>query len=55
MPGEGGIDLVEIWSTLPCGTPISIEVPNEPLRRAVGTDAWLKRLVTAARRTVAAN
>ena len=55
VPGEGGIDLVAIWSTLPCGTPISIEVPNEPLRQAVGTDAWLERLVTAARRTVAAN
>lgn len=55
VPGEGGIDLVGIWSTLPCGTPVSIELPNERLRRAVGTDAWLKRLVTAARRTVFAN
>jgi sugar phosphate isomerase/epimerase len=53
VPGEGGIDLVGIWSTLPAGTPISIELPNEPLRRAVGTDAWLERLVSAARRTVA--
>ncbi|MCV2489205.1 TIM barrel protein [Geodermatophilus sp. YIM 151500] len=53
VPGEGGIDLRGIWSTLPAGTPISIELPNEPLRRAVGTDAWLARLVAGARRTVA--
>jgi sugar phosphate isomerase/epimerase len=53
VPGEGGIDLIGIWSTLPAATPISIELPNEPLRRAAGTDAWLERLVSAARRTVA--
>ena len=46
----GGIALVDIWSTLPAGLPVSVELPNEPLRRAVGTDAWLDRLVAATRR-----
>lgn len=55
VPGEGGIDLPAIWSTLSTDTPVSIELPNEPLRRAVGTDAWLDRLVASARHTVAAS
>ncbi|MFE5707157.1 sugar phosphate isomerase/epimerase family protein [Rhodococcus koreensis] len=53
VPGAGGIPLADIWSTLPAGLPVSIELPNEPLRRAVGTDAWLERLVTATREVLA--
>ncbi|MFC9554661.1 sugar phosphate isomerase/epimerase family protein [Rhodococcus sp. NPDC056960] len=49
VPGTGGIDLTGIWSRLPADLPVSIELPNEPLRRAVGTDAWLDRLVAATR------
>ncbi|CDZ87042.1 xylose isomerase [Rhodococcus ruber Chol-4] len=49
VPGSGGIDLPAIWSALPAGLPVSIELPNEPLRRAVGTDVWLEQLITAAR------
>ncbi|MBV6757604.1 sugar phosphate isomerase/epimerase family protein [Rhodococcus opacus] len=53
VPGAGGIPLAGIWSTLPAGLPVSIELPNEPLRRAVGTDAWLARLVAATRDVLA--
>ncbi|RZK84402.1 MAG: sugar phosphate isomerase/epimerase [Rhodococcus sp. (in: high G+C Gram-positive bacteria)] len=53
VPGSGGIPLADIWSTLPTGLPVSIELPNEPLRRAVGTDAWLARLVAATREVLA--
>ncbi|MFC0448534.1 sugar phosphate isomerase/epimerase family protein [Rhodococcus jostii] len=53
VPGTGGIDLAGIWSTLPADLPVSIELPNEPLRRAVGTDAWLARLVAATRDVLA--
>lgn len=49
VPGTGGIDLPGIWSVLPEGLPVSIELPNEPLRRAHGTGTWLDRLVTATR------
>ncbi|WP_370182948.1 sugar phosphate isomerase/epimerase family protein [Rhodococcus wratislaviensis] len=53
VPGSGGIPLADIWSTLPAGLPVSIELPNEPLRRAVGTDAWLAQLVAATREVLA--
>lgn len=52
VPGTGGIDLQGIWSTLPAGLPVSIELPNDPLRRAVGTDTWLDRLVAATREVI---
>ncbi|AWK74310.1 xylose isomerase [Rhodococcus oxybenzonivorans] len=55
VPGTGGIDLTGIWSTLPTDLPVSVELPNEPLRRAVGTDAWLDRLVTQTRRVLDTN
>ncbi|MGV9711686.1 sugar phosphate isomerase/epimerase family protein [Gordonia sp. NPDC003424] len=51
--GEGGIDLAGIWATLPAGLPVSIELPNEPRRRAVGTEAWLDHLVATAADLVA--
>ena len=54
VPGEGGLDLVGIWSALPLGTPISVELPNEPLRRALGNAEWLDHLAAAARATVGA-
>ncbi|MFW2238915.1 sugar phosphate isomerase/epimerase family protein [Rhodococcus opacus] len=53
VPGSGGIPLADIWATLPAGLPVSIELPNEPLRQVVGTDAWLARLVAATREVLA--
>ncbi|GAA4477291.1 sugar phosphate isomerase/epimerase [Rhodococcus olei] len=52
VPGEGGIALADIWSTLPADLPISVELPNEPQRRAVGTGPWLDHLVAATRRVL---
>lgn len=52
VPGEGGIDLVGILAALPPDTPISIELPNEPLRQQVGTARWLDRLVAASREVI---
>ncbi|MGH3352800.1 MAG: sugar phosphate isomerase/epimerase family protein [Nocardioides sp.] len=49
VPGEGGIDLAEIWASLPAGTPISVELPNEPERMAMGTEAWLAHLASSSR------
>lgn len=48
VPGEGGINLAEIWACLPPETPVSVELPNEPQRQAMGTEAWLDHLVNAA-------
>lgn len=53
VPGTGGIDLPGIWSVLPADLPVSIELPNEPLRRASGTGLWLDQLVTATRKVLA--
>ena len=53
VPGEGGLDLVGMLASLPQATPISVELPNEPRRRALGTGAWLDRLAAAARATLA--
>ncbi|MCK8672896.1 sugar phosphate isomerase/epimerase family protein [Rhodococcus sp. NPDC003382] len=53
VPGTGGIDLRGICSALPEGLPVSIELPNEPLRRALGDDAWLDKIISATRRTIA--
>ncbi|MGW0041314.1 sugar phosphate isomerase/epimerase family protein [Rhodococcus sp. NPDC003348] len=54
VPGTGGIALADIWATLPADLPISIELPNEPLRRAAGTGPWLDRLVAATREVLVA-
>lgn len=54
VPGTGGIALADIWSTLPADLPISIELPNEPQRRAAGTGPWLDRLVAATREVLVA-
>lgn len=52
VPGDGGLDLTGIWSTLPAGTPISVELPNEPQRQKLGTPAWLDLLAARARAVV---
>jgi sugar phosphate isomerase/epimerase len=52
VPGEGGLDLVGILSTMPADTPISVELPNECRRRAMGTAVWLDHIAAAARATV---
>lgn len=52
IPGEGGLELRGVIEALPAGTPISIELPNEPQRRELGTDVWLDRIVAAAREVV---
>lgn len=53
-PGDGGIDLIGIWKSLPAGLPVSIEVPNESERRRMGTAAWLRRLVLSTREVLSA-
>ncbi|ROZ98991.1 sugar phosphate isomerase/epimerase [Gordonia sp. OPL2] len=52
VPGEGGLDLGGIVASLPPATPISIELPNEPMRRVIGTDAWLERLLSSAKQAI---
>jgi sugar phosphate isomerase/epimerase len=49
VPGTGGINLTDMWAALPTDLPVSIECPNEPLRRAVGTHHWLAHLAESTR------
>lgn len=48
-PGSGGMDLSSFVGALPQGTPMSLEIPNEPQRRELGTGPWLSELVRSAR------
>lgn len=43
-PGEGAIDLLRFLHTMPHDIPLSVEVPNAALQRALGAAAWLKRV-----------
>jgi sugar phosphate isomerase/epimerase len=52
VPGTGGIALADIWGVLPTDMPVSVEVPNEPLRRAVGTHHWLAHLAESTRKVL---
>lgn len=52
VPGTGGIALADIWAALPTDLPVSIEVPNEPLRRPVGTHHWLAHLAENTRKVL---
>ncbi len=52
-PGEGGIDLVGIFSALPANLPISIEIPNDERKRLVGVERWSRDALEATRRVLA--
>ncbi|NDK90290.1 sugar phosphate isomerase/epimerase [Gordonia desulfuricans] len=52
VPGDGGLDLSGMLGALPPDTPISVELPNELQRQAMGTGAWLDRLLAASKSVV---
>lgn len=47
LPGEGGIDLRGLFSTLPGDITISIEVPSETRAPVVGYTAWARQAIKA--------
>jgi sugar phosphate isomerase/epimerase len=51
LPGEGGLDLVSLVAALP-DVPYSLEVPNEAMRRDMGTQEFARRVFEAGRRLV---
>ena len=53
LPGEGAIDLVGLFATLPADLPVSVEVPNEKQAPALGPRAWATRALAAARTVLA--
>jgi sugar phosphate isomerase/epimerase len=53
LPGEGGIDLVGLLNVLPTDLPISLEIPNEPRRPALGSEEWGRQALVAAKALLA--
>ena len=53
LPGEGGIDLVGIFSQLPLDLPISVEIPNLKRAAALGPRAWSRQALDATRTLLA--
>ncbi|MDB5893978.1 MAG: xylose isomerase [Rhodoferax sp.] len=54
LPGEGGIDLVGLFSALPRTLPVSVEVPNALRMPLVGPKAWARQCLEASRAFIAA-
>ncbi|MGL4325760.1 MAG: sugar phosphate isomerase/epimerase family protein [Beijerinckiaceae bacterium] len=52
LPGEGGIDVAGIVAALPDTLPISVEVPHDERRAAVGFEEWARQALAASRRCV---
>lgn len=52
LPGYGGLPLPALLDRLPAG-PYSLEVPNDVLRRELGTDAFARLVLTLARALIA--
>jgi sugar phosphate isomerase/epimerase len=54
LPGEGGIDLVELFSRLPADLTVSIEVPSESRAPVMGYEAWARLAIAATDQVLAA-
>jgi sugar phosphate isomerase/epimerase len=54
LPGEGGIDLVELFRRLPRDLPVSIEIPNDERVRQLGEEAWARAALAATKAVLAA-
>lgn len=54
LPGEGSIDLVGLFATLPGDLPVSVELPSESRAPQLGPEEWARRTLAAAKATVAA-
>jgi len=54
LPGEGGIDLVNLFAALPESLPIGVEIPNVRRTAIVGFEAWARQALSAAKTSLAA-
>jgi sugar phosphate isomerase/epimerase len=53
LPGEGGIDLVSLFRTLPEDLPISVEIPNDKRAPALGAEAWARQALATSKAALA--
>jgi sugar phosphate isomerase/epimerase len=49
LPGEGGINLTGIFSRLPDGLPVSIEIPHHLRQPQLGAREWARQALAASR------
>jgi sugar phosphate isomerase/epimerase len=54
LPGEGGIDLVALFSALPKDVPVSVEIPNDACIPDVGVQTWARLALSATKAVIAA-
>lgn len=54
LPGEGSVELAELFATLPSDCPISVEVPNDKQAPAHGAQEWARRALQASQAVLAA-
>lgn len=54
LPGEGDIDVVGLVAVLPRDLPLSIEIPHEERRGALGVEEWARQALAASRRIAGA-
>jgi sugar phosphate isomerase/epimerase len=52
LPGEGNIDLVSLFATLPADLPISIEIPHAARVQVVGVEEWVRLAIISARKII---
>lgn len=53
QPGEGGIDLAEMFTALPLDLPISIEVPHDVRLPQVGQEEWARQCLATSKACIA--
>ena len=49
LPGEGGIDLTGLFTTLAKDLPISVEIPNDKRARLLGAEEWARQALHASK------
>ncbi len=49
LPGAGGIDLAAMFRVLPADLPVSIEIPNDTLKSALGITEWSRQALAASK------
>jgi len=53
LPGDGTIDLVGLFATLPADLPVSVEIPSETQAPALGPREWARRALAASKQVLA--
>ncbi len=52
LPGEGGINLRELFAALPPDLPVSLEIPNDTRIAQLGSTAWARQALAATRQVL---